>query len=58
MMNTNDLKVMHEDLFQMVEDLYDDDKGCEGNRALACSIINAVQIIEAELSLREAGVFA
>ena len=49
---------MHEDLFQMVEDLYDDDKGCEGNRALACSIINAVQIIEAELSLREAGVFA
>jgi len=58
MMNTNDLKVMHEDLFQMVEDLYDDDKECEGNRALACIIMDSVILIEAELSLREAGVFA
>jgi hypothetical protein len=58
MMNTNDLKIMHEDLLQMVEDLYDDDKECEGNRALACVIMDSVILIEAELSLREAGVFA
>jgi hypothetical protein len=58
MMNTNDLRIMHENLFQMVEDLYDDDKTCEGNQMLASNIMTAVQIIEAELSLREAGVFA
>lgn len=57
-MNTKDLKIMHEDLLQMVEDLYDDDKECEGNRALACIIMDSVILIEAELSLREAGVFA
>jgi hypothetical protein len=58
MMNTNDLKIMHEDLFQMVEDLYNDDKDCDGNQMLASNIMTAVQIIEAELSLRESGVFA
>jgi len=57
-MNTNDLMIMHENLFQMIEDLYDDDKWCEGNQNLASNIMTAVQIIEAELSLREAGVFA
>jgi hypothetical protein len=58
MMNTNDLRIMHENLFAMVEDLYDDDKECEGNQALAGSIMGSVLLIEAELSLREAGVFA
>lgn len=58
MMNTRDLKVMHENLLQMVEDLYDDDKTCEGNRTLACHIMDSVVLIEAELSLREIGVFA
>lgn len=58
MMNTNDLRIMHKNLFQMVEDLYDDDKDCEGNRMLASNIMTAVQIIEAELSLREIGVFS
>jgi hypothetical protein len=57
-MDTRGLKAMHEDLFRMVEDLYDDDKDCEGNRALACVIMDSVILIEAELSLREAGVFA
>jgi hypothetical protein len=52
-MNTYDLMKMHENLFQMVEDLYDDDKECEGNQMLASNIMTAVQIIEAELSLRE-----
>jgi hypothetical protein len=58
MMNTNDLKAMHEDLFQMIENLYDDDNECKGNQTLAQNIMTAVQIIEVELSLREAGVFA
>jgi hypothetical protein len=58
MINTNDLKAMHQTLFQMIEDLYDDDKDCEGNQALAHQIVQAVMTIEAELSLREAGVFA
>ncbi len=58
MMNTKDLIIMHENLFQMIEDLYDDDKECEGNRALAQNIMDSVILIEAELSLREAGVFA
>lgn len=53
MMNTYDLMKMHENLFQMVEDLYEDDKECEGNQMLASNIMTAVQIIEAELSLRE-----
>ncbi len=58
MMNTYDLSEMRANLFQMVEDLYDDDKECEGNRTLACHIMDSVVLIEAELSLREIGVFA
>ena len=53
MMNTRGLMAMHENLLQMVEDLYDDDKDCEGNRTLACHIMDSVVLIEAELSLRE-----
>lgn len=54
MMNPHSLSVMHEDIFRMIEDLYDDDRMCEGNQMLAHALIQAVMIIEAELSLREA----
>lgn len=53
-MNPHSLSVMHEDIFRMIEDLYDDDRMCEGNQMLAHALIQAVMIIEAELSLREA----
>ena len=51
MMNPHDLSIMHEDIFRMIEDLYDDDRMCEGNQMLAHALIKAVNIIEAELSL-------
>ena len=57
MMNPHDLSVMHEQIMSMVEDLYHDDRMCEGNQMLAHALIKAVNIIEAELSLTEAGVW-
>ena len=56
MMNPHDLGIMHEDIFRMIEDLYDDDRMCEGNQMLAHALIKAINIIEAELSLTEAGI--
>jgi hypothetical protein len=56
MMNAHDLGVMHEDIFRMIEDLYDDDRMCEGNQMLAHALIKAINIIEAELSLTDAEV--
>ena len=56
MMNPHDLSVMHEKIFAMIEDLYDDDRMCEGNQMLAHALIKAINIIEAELSLTESEV--
>jgi len=57
MMNSNQLSTMHEEIMVMIEDLYNDDRMCEGNQMLAHALIKAVNIIEAELSLTEAGVW-
>lgn len=56
MMNAHDLSDMHDSLYRMVRDLYNDDNECEGNQMLAHQIYLAMQIIEAELSLVESGV--
>ena len=56
MMNPHDLSVMHEEIMTMIEDLYNDDRMCEGNQMLAHALIGAINIIEAELSLTESGV--
>lgn len=56
MMNPHDLSTMHEQIMSMVEDLYHDDRNCEGNQMLAYSLMQSVMIIEAELSLTESGV--
>ena len=56
MMNPQSLSVMHEEIMTMIEDLYNDDRMCEGNQMLAHALIQAVMIIEAELSLTESGV--
>ena len=53
-MNSYDLSEMHEKIFAMIEDLYDDDKESEINQMIAHQLIQAVMTIEAELSLREA----
>lgn len=55
-MNPHSLSVMHEEIMTMIEDLYHDDRMCEGNQMLAHALIQAVNIIEAELSLTESGV--
>lgn len=55
-MNSYDLSVMHEDIYRMIEDLFLDDKNDEGNQMLAHSLVQSLQMIEAELALRESKV--
>jgi hypothetical protein len=53
-MNDHDLSEMHESIFVMIENLYNDDRHSELNQMIAHALIETVMIIEAELSLREA----